>query len=230
MKVDIWSDIRCPFCYIGKRKFEMALEKFPHKDEIEVIWHSFELDPNFKTQPDKKQYEALAEAKGISLAQSKQMHEYVTQTAAEVGLEYNFDKAVVANSFNAHRLIHLAKASGKADAMKERILKAYFTEGANIDDAETLVKLGVEVGLKKEEVELMLKSDKYADDVREDEDAAQHIGIRGVPFFVLNEKYGVSGAQQPETFLKALEQAWSEREKITMMNSGDACDVDGRNC
>lgn len=230
MKVDIWSDIRCPFCYIGKRKFEMALEKFPHKDEIEVIWHSFELDPDFKTQPDKNQYEALAEAKGISLAQSKQMHEYVTQTAAEVGLEYNFDKAIVANSFNAHRLIHLAKASGKADAMKERILKAYFTEGANIDDAETLVKLGVEVSLKKEDIKQMLASDKYADDVREDEDAAQHIGIRGVPFFVLNEKYGISGAQQPETFLKALEQAWGEREKITMMNAGDSCDIDGKNC
>lgn len=230
MKVDIWSDIRCPFCYIGKRKFEMALEKFPHKDEIEVIWHSFELDPTLKTQADRNMYESLAEAKGISLAQSKQMHEYVTQSAAEVGLEYNFDKAVDANSFNAHRLIHLAKASGKADAMKERILKAYFTEGANIDDAETLVKLGAEVGLKKEDVAQMLKSDKYADDVREDEDAAQHIGIRGVPFFVLNEKYGVSGAQQPETFLKALEQAWSEREKITIMNSGDSCDVDGNNC
>jgi predicted DsbA family dithiol-disulfide isomerase len=158
------------------------------------------------------------------------MHEYVTQTAAEVGLEYNFDKAVVANSFNAHRLIHLAKASGKADAMKERILKAYFTEGANIDDDDTLAKLGVEVGLQKDEIEKMLASDKYADDVREDEDAAQHIGIRGVPFFVLNEKYGISGAQQPETFLKALEQAWSEREKITMMSEGDSCDVDGKNC
>lgn len=233
MKVDIWSDIRCPFCYIGKRRFEEALSRFEHKDQIEVIWHSFELDPSMKTQPDKNPLEYLAEIKGQTLQWSEQMHDQLTGTAAKAGLTFNFEKCVVANSFDAHRLIQFAKTKGLGDKAKERLLKAYFTDGANIDDRSTLLQLGIEIGLVKAEVDHVLQTDAFTENVRSDEATAQRLGIRGVPFFVLDQQYGVSGAQMPETFLDALEQAWKEKEKIAAVNpithkdSGDACEIGG---
>lgn len=232
MKVDIWSDIRCPFCYIGKRKFEIALSRFPQKDNIEVVWHSFELDPDMETDTSADAYTYLAARKGQSRDWSVQMHEHVVQTAKEVGLDYNFDKAVIANSFNAHRLIQLAKTHNRGDAAEEALFRAYFTEGKNIDDKETLTEIGTGIGLGKQEINEMLSSDAYAKEVREDESVARQIGINGVPFFVLNNKYGVSGAQSPETFLDALQQAWTEYEKnnpqiIMTETNGNACDVDG---
>jgi protein disulfide-isomerase len=235
MKVDIWSDIRCPFCYIGKRKFEAALAQFEHKDDVTVTWHSFELDPSMKTQPDKNPYEYLAEIKGQSLHWSKQVHHQLAETAKAVGLTFNFGKVVVANSFDAHRLIQLAKTKNLGDEAKERLLKAYFTEGANISDSHTLIKLGTDIGLDQTQVEQVVKGDAFTADVRSDEATARRIGIGGVPFFVLDEQFGVSGAQSPETFLEALRHAWTEKEKqikLTTMSdvgSSDVCGIEG-NC
>lgn len=234
MKVDIWSDIRCPFCYIGKRRFEAALNSFPHKDKIEIEWHSFELDPSMETDTTVDVYDYLAERKGQSREWSVQMHSNVVQMAKEAGLDYNFDNAVMANSFNAHRLIQLAKTKHMGDAAEEALFKSYFTNGKNIDDDGTLMDIGTSIGLDKNEVSKMLSSDDFTNEVRQDEAIAQNIGINGVPFFVLNNKYGVSGAQQPETFSQALQQAWGEYEKtnpqIIMNNTqGDTCDING-NC
>ena len=213
MKVDIWSDIRCPFCYIEKRKFEKALSQFPQRDKVKVEWHSFELDPGMRTQTGINIYDYLAQRKNISLESSVRLHRQVTETAKGVGLEYNFDTTVIANSFDAHRLIQLAKLNGLGDAAEERLFKAYFTEGKDISDHLTLIILGDEIGLDGKLVKQMLDSDAMADDVRYDERQAQELGINAVPFFVINDRYGVSGAQQPEVFLQTLERAWQDYEK-----------------
>ena len=208
MKVDIWSDVRCPFCYIGKRKFEMALENFEHKDQIEVEWHSFELDPNTVTRPDVNPVDYLAQIKGQPREWATEMNQRVTDTAAEVGLTFNLENSVVANSFNAHRLIQLAKSNGLDNEIEEKLFIDYFTGGKNIDDKEVLIEAGVAVGLERLAIEMMLNSDSFTDEVRLDQKIAQQIGIQGVPFFVFDQKLAVSGAQPPETFLGALEQAW----------------------
>ncbi len=210
MKVDIWSDIRCPFCYIGKRKFELALDKFDNKEIVEIEWHSFELDPNIKTTKGVNIYDYLAEKKGMSVEQSKQMHEYVSQTAREVGLHYNFDKTIVASSFDGHRLIQLAKRQGLGDAAEERLFKAYFTEGVNISEFSSLVKIGTEIGIEPIEIERMLSSNDFTKEVREDEVTAENIGVNGVPYFVFNQKYAISGAQSPDTFLQVFNKILEE--------------------
>jgi len=205
MQVDIWSDIRCPFCYIGKRKFEMALKEFDQKNEVEVIWHSFELDPQAQTMPDGDMYDHLAKVKGQTREWSVKMHEHVTNLAKEVGLAYDFDKAIIANSFNAHRLIQFAKTKNLGDQVKENLLKAYFILGQNIDDKKTLIEIGIESGMNKNEVEEVIHSDAFSTQVREDEALAHQIGVTGVPFFVFDKKFAVSGAQDPAVFLQALE-------------------------
>lgn len=202
--VEIWSDVMCPFCYIGKRKFEQALEQFPGKDAVEVEWKSFQLNPDMKTEPSKNINEYLAEHKGISLARAKEMNERVTAMAAEVGLTYDLGRAVVANSFDAHRLSHFAKKHGRQDAVEERLFKAYFTEGKNTADHGTLVSLAVEAGLNAEEVRAMLAGTEFSDDVNRDIYEASQVGARGVPFFVFDNKYAVSGAQPSELFLQVL--------------------------
>lgn len=232
MKVDIWSDVRCPFCYIGKRKFEKALEKFPHKNEIEVNWHSFELDPTLKTNTAVSAIEHIADIKGISKEQAEGMHTHVTNVAKEIGLDFNFEKSVIANSFNAHRLIQLAKTKGLANEAEEQLFKAHFLEGKNIDDNETLIQIGVSAGLNENDVKDMIASDSFSQEVRQDEMQAQSIGINGVPFFILNNKYAVSGAQSPDVFLQALSQTWSEIEKEKqpiIITEGESCSADG-NC
>jgi protein disulfide-isomerase len=207
MQVEIWSDIMCPFCYIGKRKFEAALEKFPKKNEVEIIWKSYQLDPNIKEQPGKDIYTYLAEAKGQTKEWSIKMHENVVNMAKSVGLEYNFDKAVVANSFDAHRVIQLAKKHGLGDAIEERLFKAYFTEGKNFADHETLAAIGEEIGLNREEILRVLNSKDLADNVHSDVEEGRRLGLQGVPFFVFNRKIGVAGAQDSTVFLQALEEA-----------------------
>lgn len=207
MKVEIWSDVMCPFCYIGKRKFEAALAQFPRKDEVEIVWHSFQLSPDMIDQPDKSVIEYLAEVKNKSIEWSIEMHNQVTDSAKSVGLEYNFDKAKVANSFDAHRLIQLAKKYNMTDALEERFFKAYFTEGALMSDHATLTRLAVQVGLDEQEVKTVLSTDKYTDDVIRDGQDAANLGVRGVPFFVVDRKYGVSGAQDSEVFLETLTKA-----------------------
>jgi predicted DsbA family dithiol-disulfide isomerase len=209
MKVDIWSDVRCPYCYIGKRKFEIALAQFEHRETVEVEWHSFELDPNAGTLPDENVYNYLANRYGKSREWAVSAHQQVAEIAAQVGLNFNFDVSIVANSFDAHRLIQFAKTKGLGDLAEELLFKAYFTEGKNIDDQQALLQIGIEIGLSENEVSSMLLSEAFSKDVHDDEQMANNIGVRGVPFFLIDEKLAVSGAQSPETFLGALNQAWT---------------------
>lgn len=204
MKVEIWSDVMCPFCYIGKRRFEQALQQFPDKEHVEIEWKSFQLNPDMVTDPDKNINQFLAEHKGISIAQAKQMNDRVTDMAREVGLHYDFDKAIVANSFDAHRLSHFAKKQGKQDAIEERLFKAYFTEGKNTADHGMLIQLAEEAGLNPDETRMMLAGNEFADAVNNDIYQAHQVGARGVPFFVFDNKYAVSGAQPVEVFLQVL--------------------------
>lgn len=213
MKVEIWSDVMCPFCYIGKRRFEQALTSFEYADDIELEWKSFQLYPEMKTQPGKSVNEHLAEVKGWSIEQADQMNRHVSDMAADVGLKFNFDKAVVANSFHAHRLVHFAKEHGKDNEMEEALFKAYFTDGKNIDDPKVLFELGSELGLDKESLEETLESDKYSNSVKQDILAAKNMGIQGVPFFLFDRKYAISGARDTGVFTQALEKAWEEYSK-----------------
>jgi predicted DsbA family dithiol-disulfide isomerase len=207
MKVEIWSDVMCPFCYIGKRRFERALEQFDKKQEVEVEWKSFQLNPDMKTEPGKSVIQYLAETKGWSMQQAREANERVTDMAKQEGLTYHMDRAVVANSFDAHRLLQLAKKHTLGDQMEEHLFRAYFTEGLNIADHEVLIKIGSAAGLQEEDMRAVLKSDTYAREVDEEQNDAARLGVRGVPFFVIDRKYGVSGAQAVETFIEALEKA-----------------------
>lgn len=209
LKVEIWSDVVCPWCYIGKRRFEQALEQFEHKQDIEIVWKSYQLDPEMKSDPSKTIHQMLAEKKGISVDQAARMNDHVTQLAREAGLSYQFDRAVVANTFDAHRLIQLAKQKGLGPEAEERLFRAYFTEGENLADHTTLVKLGVEIGISSKEVSDMLSGNAFADEVSQDIYEAYQLGIRSVPTFVFNERYGIAGAQEPELFLNTLRKAWN---------------------
>ncbi|SFC87676.1 protein disulfide-isomerase [Flexibacter flexilis DSM 6793] len=233
MKVEIWSDIMCPFCYIGKRNYEAAISQFAGKDQVEVVWKSFQLDPTIQPAPDKNVYQYLAERKGMSYAESVKMHERVIAMAQSVGLEYNFDKAVIANSFDAHRLIQLAKTKGLGDAAEEKLFKAYFTEGQDFGNHEVLLTLGKAIGLTETKINEALSSDFYAYQVKQDIQEAAQIGVNGVPFFVFDRKYAVSGAQPSQVFLEVLQKSFGDWQKtqqpISTLAGGEACDIDG-NC
>ena len=233
MKVNIWSDIRCPFCYVGKKKFEKALAQFPHAEEIEVTWHSFQLDPNLVTQPDTNPYDYFSKAKGIPVIQAKAMHEHAKKAGKEVGIDFNFDESKVANSFRGHLLIQLAKKKNLDDAMEEALFEAQFITGKNIDDEAVLLETGKSVGLTEEEVKNALVSDELAHAVAQDGLMARQLGINAVPFFVFNDKYGVSGAQQPEHFLEVLNKSFEEfsagDKGLQIISQGESCDTDG-NC
>jgi len=233
MKVEIWSDVMCPFCYIGKRRFETALQQLGEDaSQVELIWKSFQLDPDMESDSTKNTYQYLAERKGMSYEQSVNMHQNVVAMAKEVGLDYHFEKAVVANSFDAHRLSHLAKAHGLGNALEEVLFKAYFTDGKNIADLETLVVLGVSVGLVETEIREMLASNLYAAAIQADIYEAQQIGVRGVPFFVFDRKYAISGAQSTEVFSETLTKAFAEWLVANPTNQlevldGPSCTPDG---
>jgi len=227
MKVNIWSDIRCPFCYIGKHKFEQALEQFPHKDQITVTWRSFELDPDLKTQPGISTLDYLAASKMISRARAEEMTRYAAQ---ETGIRLDFQKAVVANTFKAHCLIQLAQTKGVGSVAEENLFRAHFTEGENIDDEETLLRIATTIGLDPKETTDALHSDTYARMVRKDEEDARMMGIRGVPYFVFNNQYAVSGAQPEAVFLNALQQSWNafeQQSRPVILNEGASCSTDG---
>ncbi|MGC5627740.1 DsbA family oxidoreductase [Georgenia sp. Z1344] len=213
--VDIWSDIACPWCYIGKRKFEAGLAEFreQHADApaVEVTYHSFELSPDTPVDFTGSTTEFLAERKGMPVEQVEQMLERVTGIAASVGLDYDFDSVVHINTLRAHQVIHHAKAHGKQAEAKERLLRAYFVEGKNLSDVDELAALAAETGLDAEEVAADLRADRWADDVQADIAKARAYGIQGVPFFVLDEKYGISGAQESTAFAQALGQVATER-------------------
>lgn len=215
MKIDIWSDIVCPFCTIGKRHLQLALDAFPHRDDVEIVWHSFELDPTIEAVPTRPLVDAIAAKYGISREQSQAGQEDVARRAAAVGLTFNWQQARFGNTFDAHRLTHLAAAHGLGDEAQERLMSAYFTEGVAIGDRGELQRLGEEIGLPAGEVRDLLAGDAYADAVRGDEALAQGLGITGVPFFVLDDTFAVSGAQPVELFEQALAQAWEHAHPAT---------------
>lgn len=234
MQVEIWSDVMCPFCYIGKRKFEKALGEFKDANQIEVNWKSFQLNPEMKTLPGKNIVEYLAEIKGWSMEQSTRMHAQVTSSAKEVGLDYHFDKAVVANSFDAHRLIQLAKSKGLGDRAEEILFRSYFTEGKNIADHSTLIEIGELIGLHLADIKDMLTSDQYTQEVQQDLYEAQQVGVRGVPFFVFGGKYAVSGAQPSTVFLEVIQKSFDEWKNLpanspVKLAEAESCDIEG-NC
>jgi protein disulfide-isomerase len=229
MKVEVWSDVVCPFCYIGKTHFDEALAQFVEKENIEFEWKSFQLNPNLKTNLDQTLYEHLAESKGITVEQAEGMGIHAGLMGKAAGIELNFDKSVVANSFNSHRLVHFAKANGKQQEMKSRLFKAYFTEGNNIDDTESLIALAAEIGLNADEAKAVLESNKYVDAVNDDINESQQLGVRGVPFFVFDRKYAISGAQPTEAFLETLEKSFSEWRKVNpsvqlQVSEGPSCE------
>jgi len=227
MKVEIWSDIMCPFCYIGKRNFEAALKEFEAKNEIEIEWKSFQLDPTIPKSFDEKMstYEYLAERKGMSVEKAIELHSNVTEMARKVGLTYNFDQSVVSNSFDAHKLIQLAKTKGLGDAAEEQLFKAYFTDGKDMSNHSTLTELGNEIGLNEKEVISALESEEYSSKVNSDISQGNELGVTGVPFFVFDRKYAISGAQPVETFLNALKQSFSESN-----DNGISCTTNDGSC
>lgn len=207
IQVEIWSDVMCPFCYIGKRQFEKALADFPGRDSVSVEWKSFQLDSSIKTDPTKKAVEMLAAKYGWSLEQARQATSRVAKMAENEGLSFDMDNTKVINSFDAHRFTHLAKKHGRQNEAEEKLFSAHFCEGKSTADHETLVSIGSSIGLPESEVRAALASDAFSNDVRRDIVRARELGVTGVPFFVFNGKLAVSGAQGSEVFLKALSQA-----------------------
>ncbi|MDR6966419.1 protein disulfide-isomerase [Flavobacterium arsenatis] len=234
MKVEIWSDIICPFCYIGKRNIETVLSQFPEAKSIEIEWKSFQLDPTFPQIATDNHEEYLAKRKGFPVEQVKVMLQNVTNTAKQAGLDFHLEQSVIVNSYNAHRLIQFAKTKGLGDEAEERFFKAYFTEGKDMANLEILTALGKEIGLDEEELQVAFTDNQYAEKVNQDIDEARAIGVTGVPFFVFDRKYAISGAQPPQAFLQALEKSFGEwqqqnpKAKLEVSN-GESCDVDG-NC
>jgi predicted DsbA family dithiol-disulfide isomerase len=230
LRIDVWSDIACPWCYVGKRRLEAALRLFPHRDQVEVIWHAFELDPAAPRERDPSQSyaERLGKKYGTSSERAAAMIQRMVDVAKQDDLDFHFERIRSGNTFDAHRVIHLAHERGVQGAVKERLLRAYMTEGEPIGDPATLGRLAGEAGLDVGEVDDMLASDLYADAVRADEAQAAELGISGVPFFVLGGRYALSGAQPTEVFVSALEKTWAELETAEpAFEEGAACGPDG---
>jgi len=230
MKVEVWSDFICPFCYIGKRRLEEALAQLPFQDQVEVVFKSYQLDSRTPKDVPYGINEMLSKKYGMSLEQAKQANASVAAQAEQVGLIYSDDR-VVTNTFDAHRLAHFAASHGKAKEMTERLLYAYFTEAKHIGDREVLADLAADIGLNRGEALDALNADAYADEVRADEQEGADLGIRGVPFFVVDRKYGISGAQPASVFVDTLTKAWNEsRPTLTVIGDADSSDaacVDG---
>lgn len=216
MRVEIWSDVVCPWCYVGKRRFEAALDGFPHRDQVELVWRSFELDPSAPASDAVRgtYVDRLARKYGTSIEQAQDMVDNMTSVAATEGLHFRFDLARPGNTFDAHRLLHLALERGLQDALKERLDHGTFSDGLAVSDHDDLVGLAAEVGLEEAEVREVLSSDQYADGVRADEEQARAYGISAVPFFVVDARYGLAGAQPSELLLQVLNRAWDERSPI----------------
>ena len=228
MELEIWSDIACPWCYIGKRRFEAALAGFEHAGDVQVTWRSFELDPAAPHERAGERAARLAEKYGMTVERAREMERQMTDTAAGEGLAFRFDIARSGSTFDAHRLVHLAAEHGLQDAMKERLLRAYFGEGELMGDHDTLVRLAVEVGLDSDEVREMLAGERYGEAVRADERTAARFGISAVPTFVVDRSLGVSGAHPPEALLELLRQGWERRTPApAVVAGGEACGVDG---
>jgi predicted DsbA family dithiol-disulfide isomerase len=223
LRIDVWSDIACPWCFVGKRRLESALATFPHP--VELVFRSFELDPNAPRLREGSQIDLLATKYRLPRAQAQAMVDRMIQTGAGEGIEFRYDKIRGGNTFDAHRLLHLAKQHGKQIEMKERLLRGYFSEGVPIGEPSALVPLAVELGFLEAEVRALFDSDRFASEVRADEQLAGELGINGVPFFVMAGRLGVSGAQTPDVLLGALNKA---REDVSAAEATDApaCDPD----
>lgn len=222
LKIEIWSDIACPWCYIGKRRLERALARFEHP--VQIQWRSFELDPSAPKRYEQPMTQLLAKKYGMSVAQAQQAQAHVTATAAQEGLSFKLDQAISGNTFDAHRLIHFARTQGKAHEMKERLMRAYFEQGLSPSDHDTLVTLAQEVGLDQDQARAALEQNQFADEVRQDQARAAQIGVRGVPFFVFDGRLGVSGAQPPEALLEVLNEALKTSPQIKIASQGPVCD------
>ncbi|UIR57178.1 DsbA family oxidoreductase [Sphingobacterium sp. SRCM116780] len=233
MKIEIWSDIVCPFCYIGKKRLEKALETFPHRDEVDIIWKSYQLHPQFPKDSDGVAcIKYIKESKGLTQEETLAMMHQVQSIGKSLDIDLNFEKAIIVNTLNAHRLIHFAQENGKGNEMKEKLFQAHFSEGLDVNHSETLIKLATEVGLDSSQVEQLLDSDQYAYEVSQDIQEGVNLGLRGVPFFVFNQKFGVAGAQPLEIFEKTLRQAYDDAKQVIIMNDneGPSCDIETGNC
>jgi len=232
LALDIWSDIACPWCYIGKRHLEQALSTFEHAADVEIHWRAFELDPSAPAVRDRSQSyaERIAKKYGVSPAQGQQMIDRVVTAGAKAGLPFRYDLITPGNTFDAHRLLHWAHELGKQGELKERMLRGYMVEGVAIGDREALYALVADVGLDVAEARTVLESERYRDEVRADEALARELGISGVPFFVMAGKIGVSGAQPAELLREALAKAWAEhvaKPTLETFAEGAVCGPDG---
>jgi len=210
MKIEIWSDFACPFCYIGKQRLEAALDQFEHKDAVKVIFRSFELDPSAPRDVDYDVHDMLAAKYGMNREQAIAMNKNLSMQAKEVGLSFQFDSLILTNTFDAHRLAQYAASQGKMSEMAKELFQAYFTDSRHLGDHQTLAELAVKAGLDHKEVLQILMSEDYSAEVHQDEEEASRLGISGVPFFVIDRKYVVSGAQSTDMFLQALQTTWNE--------------------
>ena len=215
IKVEVWSDFVCPFCYIGKRRYENALAQFEHKDKVELVFRSFQLNPNEKKTRNADNYSRLMAKYGITIEKAKSMCDHVVKQAKSVGLDFDFTAMIVTNTFDAHRLSQFAKKYNKGNEIAERILKAYYAESKDIADFETLTQLAVEVGLDEKETRSILSDGKYGEEVKKDIKEASERDVHGVPYFLINNKHVVSGAQPENVFLNALREVWEEENKET---------------
>lgn len=229
LRIDVWSDIACPWCYVGKRHLEQALSRFPQAKSVEVVWRAFELDPS--APPQKKepgtQAERLAKKYGMSTKEAQARIDHLVSVGKGDGLTLDFERIRPGNTFDAHRLVHYAREVGKQDAVKERFLRGYLSEGEAIGEREVVARLAVDAGLDADRVSAILASDEFSRDVRTDEAEAQRLGIHGVPFFVVGGRYALSGAQPAELIARALAQAWSEVNAPVEYAEGAACGPEG---
>jgi predicted DsbA family dithiol-disulfide isomerase len=227
LHVEIWSDIACPWCYIGKRRFEAALASFEHRDDVRVTWRSFELDPQAPPERDGDRAAHLAEKYGTTRREAVRMQDTMRDVAAGEGLDFRFDRARAGNTFDAHRLVHHAATHDLQDAMKERLLRAYLSEGELMSDRAVLARLASEVGLAADEARDVLGGERYAAEVREDERTAASLGISAVPFFVVDRELGAAGAHPAEVLRGLLEQGWTRRSPLSVAAQGESCGADG---
>ncbi|MCP4522262.1 MAG: DsbA family oxidoreductase [Cytophagales bacterium] len=236
MKIEIWSDVMCPFCYIGKKRLEQVIENAEYKDQIEIIWKSFQLDPKAVTDPSVKIVEHLSKKYAWSLEDARERVNATINMAKDEGLDFQYDNAIYTNSHQAHRLLQFAKTQRKGNELKERLFKAYFTEGKNVDDTTILLAIAKEIELDIEESKKVLENkNSFADKVAQDAYEAQNLDVRGVPFFLFDRKYAIRGAQVPKTFEGALDQAFGEWKKnqnndVNTIASGDSCDANSGCC